>query len=280
MKSLKAFWELTRLEHGLIYGLGVIAGAYISLHQIVPDLFILGFFTALFLQASAFALNDYFDYDVDIANRRFDRPLVRGELKRESALYISILLAFPGFVSAYLISFEAFLLALIITLAGYIYDIKLKEYGVAGNAYIAFSMSAPFIFGSVVAGNITPEVILLSLIAFLSGMAREIMKGIEDVEGDELRNVRTVARIYGEEKAGKISALLFTTAVFMSLITPAIPEYLDIKYLVPVAFCDYILIKTSFKLYSGVERKDIKDLRKKTMVAMFFGLIGFLIGSS
>lgn len=279
MKKLKAIWEVTRLEHGLIYGLGVVAGVFISLGHFDLKLSFFGFLTALFLQASAFALNDYYDYEVDKANRRLDRPLVRGDLSRSEALWISGILAVPGFLFALYISLTAFLLAITITLLGYLYDVKLKEYGIAGNVYIAFSMAAPFLFGAIVAGNINVEVSVLSIIAFLSGLAREIMKGIEDVEGDALRDVKTVARIYGTERAGKISAILFTAAVISSLVVLLIPEYRDIKYILPVSITDYILLSTSRKLLKGVEKEEIGKLRKKTMLALAVGLLAFLLGS-
>ncbi len=280
MKKLRAIWEVTRLEHGFIYGLGVVAGVFISLGYLDLRLSIFGFLTALFLQASAFALNDYYDYEVDVANRRVDRPLVRGDLSRGNALLVAVLFALPGFAFALYISFTAFILALVITLFGYAYDVKLKEYGLAGNIYIAFSMAAPFVFGAIVAGNINLEVCVLSLIAFLSGLAREIMKGIEDVEGDALRDVKTVARVHGTEVAARISGVLFVLAVMMSLLVLTIPEYLDVKYIVPVSVTDYILLSTSRKLLKGVEREEIGRLRRNTMLALAVGLLAFLLGST
>ena len=279
MDKIRAVWSLTRLEHGFIYGLGVVAGVFISLGYLDLRLSVLGFLTALFLQASAFALNDYFDYEVDLANRRYDRPLVRGELKRDDALRVFSIFAVPGFFVAYLISLHALVLAVLITLVGYIYDIRLKEYGLAGNAYIAFSMSAPFLFGGIVAGNLNSVIIILSVIAFISGLAREIMKGIEDVEGDVLRNVKSVARIYGIETASKISALLFSIAVTLSFIVMLVPEYLDPKYIFPVLITDCMLAKTSLELLRGVEKTDIKKLRKETMYALSIGILAFIFGS-
>ncbi|WP_456369336.1 UbiA family prenyltransferase [Geoglobus sp.] len=280
MKKLRAIWEVTRLEHGFIYGLGVVAGVFISLGYLDLRLSIFGFLTALFLQASAFALNDYYDYEVDVANRRVDRPLVRGDLSRGEALLVAVLFALPGFAFALYISFTAFILALAITLFGYAYDVKLKEYGLAGNIYIAFSMAAPFVFGAIVAGNVNLEVCVLSLIAFLSGLAREIMKGIEDVEGDALRDVKTVARVHGTEVAARVSGVLFVLAVMMSLLVLTIPEYLDLKYIVPVSVTDYILLSTSRKLLKGVEREEIGRLRRNTMLALAVGLLAFLLGST
>ncbi len=280
---MKAIWDLLRLEHGLMYALGVLVGIIVSagLDFSFRDAFF-GCLTAIFCQASAFALNDYFDYEVDLANKRFDRPLVRGDLSRGTALIIGVSLAPLGFLSAYAISINAFLLALAVTLLGYLYNVKLKEFGIFGNMYIAFSMCTPFIFGSVVVANtITPQIAVLSIIAFLSGVAREIMKGIEDVEGDAIRGVKTVARVKGVEFASKLSASLFLIAVALSLVPfLSLERYrLDLKYLIPVIVTDIMLIRISFELIGRHEPEDIRRYRKQTLVALTFGLVGFLIGA-
>ena len=280
---IKEIWELLRLEHGFMYALGVVVGIVVSVGlDFSLKCLVLGMLTAIFCQASAFALNDYFDYEVDLANRRFDRPLVRGELSRRSALVLAILLAPLGFISAYMISFRAFLLAFAITLLGYAYNIKLKEFGLIGNIYIAFSMSTPFIFGSfVVTDTLTPQAGLLATIAFLSGVAREIMKGIEDVEGDALRNARTIARVKGVEFAARVSSILFILAVSLSPIPfLVLEEYkFDLKYLIPVAITDVVLVKVSLDLLKRHEKESIKRYRRLTLLALLFGLIGFLLGA-
>jgi|Deesub1362B_J571_1020462.scaffolds.fasta_scaffold00113_61 geranylgeranylglycerol-phosphate geranylgeranyltransferase len=284
MLKLKALWELYRLEHGLMYALGVVIGIVVAEGITVPfEKAIFGILTAVFLQASAFALNDYFDYEVDLMNERYDRPLVRGELSKSSALMSFAILTPIGFMFSYLISFTAFVLAFAITILGFFYDVKLKEFGILGNAYIGFTMCAPFIFGSVVAKNtITMPIVILSFMAFLSGIAREIMKGIEDVDGDSLRNVRTVARMKGEAVAGKYSSIIFMVSIALSPIPFLFLEefFMDFKYLIPVIITDLMLLKISVKMLRGnFGKEDIRKYRKESLIAMTFGLIGFLAGA-
>ncbi len=285
MNSVKSVWELLRLEHGLMYALGVLSGIVVSSGlEFSAEKAIFGMLAAVFLEASGFALNDYLDYEVDIANERLDRPLVRGDLPRSLALLLCVILAPFGLAFAYMISFRAFVFALFVSVLGYVYDLKLKEFGFAGNVYIAFSMAVPFLFGSIVAKNtITGPVILLSLIAFLSGVGREVMKGIEDVKGDAIRNVRTIARVFGIERAAKLSATLFLIAVLMSFIPPvAYRRFANPGYVLPVAITDVILIRCSIRLYK-LKREEakaiVKKLRKETLIALSFGLIGFIAGA-
>ena len=89
-----ALWQLTRLEHGIMYGVGVILGALLSaddartLTLLADPCILLGALVALLVEAGSFALNDYCDFEVDILNSRTDRPLVRGALKRLSLIHI------------------------------------------------------------------------------------------------------------------------------------------------------------------------------------------------
>ncbi len=273
---MKAIWDLLRLEHGFMYGIAVIIGIIVSSGGLDLNKAILGFLTAVFCQASSFALNDYIDYEVDLKNKRFDRPLVRGDLKRKHALIIAILIAPFGFIFAYLISLQAFIFALAITILGYIYDIKLKEFGIIGNVYIAFTMCVPFLFGGIISGGINVQIATLSLLAFLSGLGREIMKGIEDMEGDALRGVKSVARLKGADFAYKLSASLIFLAVLLSFL-PVIHYGFDPFYIIPVTLADILFLKTVLSLLKF--ERDIGKLRKITLLAMGFGLIGFLLGA-
>ncbi len=281
MTSVKAIWELLRLEHGIMYAVGVLAGVVISSGLLFSDKVIFGMLTAIFLQASGFALNDYIDYEVDLVNERFDRPIVRGEISRKMALFLSIFLAPLGLFFSYLISLKAFLFALFVSLMGYIYDLKLKEFGLAGNIYIAFSMAVPFMFGSIVAKDtICGPIVILSLLAFLTGVGREIMKGIEDVTGDAIRNVKSIARIYGVDEARKISVIFFILAVLMSFIPPIIyRNFANLGYILPVLITDLLLIRSSVELLKSKQKSTIRKLRKDTLIAMCFGLIGFIAGA-
>ncbi len=275
-RSLKAYWELLRLEHGIMYGIGVLIGIFLG-GGASPDVIILSFLTAVFLEASAFAMNDYLDYEVDVANRRLDRPLVRGDIGKKTALTLSAVFFPLGLITAALISIEALVFVLAVTAIAFLYNAKLKEFGLIGNAYVAFTMAAPFIFGGIIA-EFSQAILLVSLIAFLTGIGREVMKGIEDIEGDALRNVRSVARVYGIDKASKISSLFFLLAVFLSFFPPLlITEYHDLKYAIPVAITDIMLISVALQLPRDATR--IPNYRKETLIATLFGLVGFLAGA-
>ena len=150
MKKVKAIWELLRLEHGVMIAIAILIGSLIALKgEGFPSLdnFILTFFTALFLEASTFALNDYYDLEIDKKNKRTDRPLVRGDLAPKTALYLFILFFPLGIVCSYFVNLTCFTIALITALFAVLYDAYLKKIKLLGNFFIAYVMAIPFVFG-------------------------------------------------------------------------------------------------------------------------------------
>ncbi|MCK4903020.1 MAG: UbiA family prenyltransferase, partial [Thermoplasmatales archaeon] len=216
MKKIKAIWELMRLEHGVMIAIAILIGSLIALkgEGLPPfDKFILTFFTALFLEASTFALNDYCDLEIDKKNKREDRPLVRGDLSPNSALYLFFIFFPLGIICSYLVNLSCFIIALITALLAILYDIKMKKIKLLGNFYIAYVMAIPFIFGgaAVVAKDtlffeISPAIYIVALIAFLAGSGREIMKDVMDFEGDKEKGVKSFPKYIGPRKSNIIAA--------------------------------------------------------------------------
>ena len=228
MKIIKAIWELMRLEHGVMIFLGIFIGSVISLEGWdinFWDKFILTFFTALFLEASTFALNDYFDLEIDKKNKRFDRPLVRGDLKPKTALILFGIFFPLGIICSFFVNMTCFIIALITALLAILYDTHMKKVKLVGNFYIAYVMAIPFIFGAAavlpergISLSLTPSVFILALIAFLAGSGREIMKDVQDYEGDIEKGVRSFPRYIGKYKSSIVASLFYLIAIVLSFI--------------------------------------------------------------
>jgi len=290
MKKIKAIWELMRLEHGVMIALGILVGSLVALKGSgFPsfDKFILTFFTALFLEASTFALNDYYDLDIDKKNNRVDRPLVRGDLPPKSAL-ILFFIFFPfGLICSFFVNTTCFIIALITALLAVLYDAKTKKIKLLGNFYIAYVMAIPFIFGGAavitnetLSFDIDPVIYIIALIAFIAGSGREIMKDVMDFEGDREKGVRSFPKYIGTRKSNILAALFYIVSVVLSLL-PFFNEkfelyYLNYYYLAIVFVADTMLLSTSFHLIFKKEPR-LKIYRKFTFYAIFIGLLAFLI---
>jgi geranylgeranylglycerol-phosphate geranylgeranyltransferase len=285
MKRLKALWDLMRLEHGVMILVAILVGSLIANRGALPDTFklIFSFLTALFLEASTFALNDYFDLEIDKKNKRDDRPLVREDIQPRTALILFSLLFPLGIISSFLVNLPCFLIALITALFAIAYDVKIKKIKPIGNFYIAYIMAVPFLFGAAaVSPNIPPIIWLLASIAFFAGVGREIMKDVMDIAGDRSQGVRSFPMYIGERNAYRVAAVFYIIAVMMSFIPFFLLKdtayYGNTVYLALVGVTDILFLITAATLI--VKRSPPTALfRKTTLVAIVFGLLAFLQGA-
>jgi geranylgeranylglycerol-phosphate geranylgeranyltransferase len=101
-------------------------------------------------------------------------------------------------VAGYFMGNTGALIVIVVLIAfGILYDYKLKEYGILGNIYIAFTMAAPFLFSSMLFKG-SEVLLVLSVIAFLVGLGRR--EGHHGRGGDALRD-EDGSTVYGTNTA-------------------------------------------------------------------------------
>ena len=187
------------------------------------------------------ALNDYMDIEIDKTNRP-DRPLPSGAIPLESARrgiqitgFISaISLMLAGYVSStgssgvwdwipslVIWSFALFLLFNYESSSRFSY--KMKDKGLPGNIAISLSVGLVIIFGAAsVSEPLDDRSWVVFLIGFLYNLSREIVKDIEDIDGDEGRN--TFAMSAGVDRARAVAAGLLALAL-AAMLAPFLPFF-------------------------------------------------------
>ncbi len=148
---------------------------------------------------------------------------------------------------------------------------------------IATSYAAPWFYGSLLFNPRSTAVIVavgsLSLIAFIAGLGREILKGIMDIKGDQLRNVKTVALIYGTQKAAFIAATLIFSAIILTPLPLLYSFEGSWSYLILVSITNILLIKTCLALIKSQSYETAKKARNHTLIAFIIGALAFLGGA-
>jgi geranylgeranylglycerol-phosphate geranylgeranyltransferase len=185
-------------------------------------LLIYGYITYFFVAAGGNVVNDIFDVEVDKINRPH-RALPSGRMTiRQAWLYV-VFLSAMGLLFAILTGPFSALIVLSFLIIGYVYAAKVKTLGLAGNFMVAFSFAFGILYGAFafaetvgfpLATSIPVAHWLFFFTAFLILQARETIKGAEDVEGDQERDVRTIARVYGYKAAAGVAAGLNFLGVF------------------------------------------------------------------
>lgn len=281
MGKALAIARLTRIEHGLMLIVAVLAGEAIA--KGIPPLgtLALSLITAVFISMSAFAINDYYDVESDRMNKRSERPLVSGELKMEEALWVSIVAALVGIAASAFINYYALIIALIFAGLSFLYSYKLKDLPLLGNIYIGFSMAIPLIFGDyVVSQSLSVNVILISLIIFLSGLARELHGTIRDYSGDQkARQSKNIVHHIGAQRSAQYAFVFYIEAVGLSIFMFFFraPFYHNIIYLIPILFVDALLLYVAYThLVDYKSERLFRSSRNISLGAMALALLIYL----
>jgi geranylgeranylglycerol-phosphate geranylgeranyltransferase len=278
---LNEWAKLTRIEHAFFSIFGVLVGILIALKEgfNFSD-YLLAFFVPFFINLGSFILNDYFDIAADKLNNRLDRPLVSGKINKKVALFVAILFFLIGLLAAYLLGWEPFLIALIFSILAIAYNYKLKEIAFFGNLIIALSMAIAFIFGYIVARhsfNFPNYVLILFFGALFIGLARELIKTIQDIKGDKLaRGAKTLPILIGKKPSAYLAAFFFILFCFCVLLLISLTfnqnifnwNYFSLGLIYLSLAISLILIIKTIKL------EDLEDIRKNSLL-----LIGFLLAA-
>jgi geranylgeranylglycerol-phosphate geranylgeranyltransferase len=276
--KIKAIIELTRIEHGVMYGIAVLIGITLvaGLQAIFTLPAALGFLTALFIEMGAFALNDYIDLKADIVNKREDRPLVRGALKRETAFHLSLACFLIGNVISVFISPECFIVAAAFSLLSMAYNSKLKKYSVIGNIFIGITMALPFVFGAIIAGAVNDAILVLSGIVFIVGLGREMMKDIEDMKGDKETGARTLPLIVGPKKTTYSIVICYLMGVLLSLF-PIFSFFKNKPLYMLIIVVDLIFLLVAVNILKKYDVATLRSGRKWTLIGSALALLSFLL---
>jgi geranylgeranylglycerol-phosphate geranylgeranyltransferase len=277
MKKIAGLLSMMRLPNCIMIGFAVIVGEAIASQTVPAQVALYGFMTGFFLLSSSMVLNDYFDREIDAINEP-KRPLPAGMVKPGEAVSFAILLAALGFLYSAYSGVWTLLIAAASMVIMIAYNARVKRHGLMGNALVSINVAIPFIYGGLAVGSLSWPLGIFALLAFLSSLGREIVKGIVDVAGDSARGVRSLAATLGNAKAAKAGAVLFCTAVGLSVI-PVILGLVSYYYIPLVAICDIGFLLTAYSVLTSPTPRNAKRSKNYILIWMTFGLLAFVIGT-
>lgn len=281
MKRTMAYLRLIRPVNCVMMGFAVIIGAVLAgfsdLNSSWLNL-VLGFVTGFMLTAASMAMNDYYDREIDAVNEP-KRPIPSGIIKPAEALVPAFLFTVVGFSAAYLTGMLCLLTSVIAWLIVVAYTTVGKRSGLPGNFLVSMCVAIPFVYGSIAAtGTVMLKVMLFAVIAFLSITGREVTKGIVDLQGDKLQNVKTLAVRYGERSAAAAAVFFYLFAVVLSPI-PWLAKLVSFWYIPLVAVTDFGLVACSFMLLKDSSRENARKVKNSALFFFIFGLLAFVAGA-
>ena len=245
---------------------------------------ILAMLAVFFETAAGNVINDYFDYNIDLINKP-ERPIPSGRISLKAGRNYGYLLFLLGTLCGFLISLMTdnwipFGIVLIADVILYLYAYKLKTTPLIGNLTVGFMTGFGFVFGGFCLNN--PTIISTSLylgfFAFVMTTARELIKDIEDMEGDKAEGAKTLPILYGE----KLTATLAVILIIVDCALCPILYYNHIfsfYYLIVIAIAVILFIYSAILIIRNQDRTTAAKASKNLKIGMLIAFVAFIFGS-
>jgi 4-hydroxybenzoate polyprenyltransferase len=234
------------------------------------DMLILSLSTIL-IAAAGYVINDYYDIKIDYVNRP-DRVVVGRFLKRRAILFIHAGFNTLGIAGGLYVSLELGLVNFFAAGLLWLYSNQLKRMPLWGNLSVAI-LTGLAVF---VVYILFRESIFLfaaySFFAFFISLIREIIKDLEDIEGDRKFDCKTLPIVLGQRKTKIVIYLVSIIFIFVV----AILLQREPKFWYVLGGLTLMLGLLNFILGQADKTLDYANLSRLSKQIMILGLISMI----
>ena len=214
---MNPYLALTRPGNMILTAIAVIAGAFIAAGPEIMNFQIevaICCVCSMMLVGGGNALNDYNDRETDKENHP-ERPIPSESISADTAsVYAQALLGSGLLILLFALDNKMpFVIALIGILLLIAYENGLKAAGISGNITVGLMSGAVFLFAGMAVNDPGPTLWIFGL-AVLATVTREIIKDVQDLEGDGDR--RTLPASIGIENSMRVAILFLLIAIGLS----------------------------------------------------------------
>jgi len=271
---MNAYLEILRPGNALMAVIAVLLIMLISGDFTVAPF--LACFVVFVVTGAGNIINDYFDYKIDAINKP-QRPIPSGRISRKNAGIYSALLFIVGIIVAFYINFLLGMIAFLSSLLMIYYAYSLKKALIIGNLTISFLTGLCFVFGGIAVGEIIAS-IYIGFYAFLMTMAREIVKDMEDVEGDKKEGAKTFPIIYGMKSSSILAASFMIIASLTSPLLYFVGIF-DMLYLAVLFIAIIVFIVGAVSILKDQSIQNSAKVSKRIKIGMGITFLAFAAGS-
>jgi len=249
------------------------------------------------IAAAGNVINDVYDVETDLINKPH-KVIVGKSISEKSALNLFIILNIIGVGIGFYLSnsigrsgFTA--LFIIISVLLYIYATYLKQTVLIGNIIISVLVAMSIIIVGLfdLLPAITPQnqltqlaifkiVFNYAVFAFMINLLREIIKDIEDIEGDSKTEIKTLPVVIGKKRATILVFILSLIPLFA--VTYYVVTYLYKQQIAVVYFLVFIIAPLLYFTIKSISAKSNRELHQLSNIlkgVMLFGVLSLLLYS-
>ncbi|EDP70510.1 4-hydroxybenzoate-octaprenyltransferase [Flavobacteriales bacterium ALC-1] len=268
-------------------------------HGVTTTLSPLAFFLLVLatvcIAAGGYVINDVYDIETDKVNKP-KKVIINKHISEKKASLLFIILNIIGVGLGFYLSngigksafFVVFILASALL---YIYSSYLKQMALVGNIVVslvvALSLLLVGIFEllpAITDTNRSVQVFFFKIIldyaifAFMINFIRELVKDIEDIDGDNKAGMQTLPIVIGRERTNKIVFFLSLIPIFLIVyyvITNFFKQQLLVGYFLVLVIAP--LIYVSIKLFSAEQKSHYKHISLILKLVMLTGMLSLLL---
>ena len=213
-------------------------------------------------------INDFYDIDTDKINKP-QRPLISNTYNLKTVYLISIFMLLVGILFSAFISLFTVFIAMISAILLFLYSKYFKAMPVIGNLVIAILSGLLFVYGALIADNISGG-IFPALFAFLITF--------EDMEGDRDAGMTTLPILIGKQKAFIIAVIDFIVLISMTFIPYFTGMYNRWYFFIIVFGVNLVLLTLLFMFYFFDDLKTKRFVNNYIKYDMIIGLLAIIMG--
>jgi 4-hydroxybenzoate polyprenyltransferase len=244
-------------------------------------LFYLLCLASILIAAAGYIINDYFDINIDLVNKP-SRLVVDKTVSRRWAIFFHMVFSMAGILISFYIGLQSnnwFIgfANTICVIVLWFYSTTFKKRLLSGNILIslltAWTVLVVYFFaGNYMGGLFSMQVsasaahkllrlaLLYTAFAFIITLIREVVKDVEDMEGDRKHGCRTMPIVWGVEFSKVfvsiwmviLLALLLTVLFYIIQFAMWVPAlYIFLLIILPAAYALYLLMKSKTTVHFG-----------------------------
>ncbi len=275
--GFKSFIQITRPVNFVITFLSVIVAAAICVegdYQVYK--IILAAFSASFTLSAGNIINDIKDIETDKVSHP-KRPLAAGKITVNQAKVEYILLTVIAILLSVFIKLPALIIVITATVLLFLYSYYFKKVPILGNIIVSLLTGLVFIYGGEAVNN-TLAAIVPAVFAFLINLIREVVKDMQDVEGDLKQGIITFPGKFGFSSSKLLVAEL-TIVLILFTLYPFITRLYKIEFTILImAVVNPLLVYNLKILFKDHSSSDLNKISNILKVNMLIGLIAILLG--
>jgi geranylgeranylglycerol-phosphate geranylgeranyltransferase len=274
---LKAYIFLGRPINFILTFFVVIVGAIICATEAYSiSIILMAAISAALTAAAGNVINDICDKESDKINHP-ERPLAKGVISDKNAWAEYFILSILAILISAFINQVAFAIVTLTSILLYLYSIRLKRVPLLGNFIVAYLTGLAFVYGGVAVNNVN-DALIPAVFAFMINLIRELIKDIEDIEGDKKVGLVSFPIKFGT----KVTIILITSLTVVLIIFtfyPFINHIYNIDFFViAMILVNPLLIYFLKVLYEDNQYKNLNKLSNMLKLNMVFGLLAIFVG--